>query len=267
MPSCKFARDLINKKTGIAELYWRQYRRCSETQLQQFRCGPKLVGRASSCQESWSKPIWPLSLLPKLSIVSDQSYLVKGLPWLCSMPSLQTCSQTHITPFWLSGEWSTLCLLLVWHGQTESETIFQCTCHALHKQTLLKDFRTFAEKRGIALLADGFPAVAWSAFNTSSFLVSGKDSQNQIHISWVVRTWLSGLQASGFCYVNDIVLSILELLKYHQRVLYVDIDVHHGDGVEEAFYHTDRVMTVSFHKFGGDFFPGTGDIDETGHGK
>ncbi len=45
-------------------------------------------------------------------------------------------------------------------------------------------------------------------------------------------------QASGFCYVNDIVLAILELLKYHQRVLYIDIDVHHGDGVEEAFLTT-----------------------------
>lgn len=50
--------------------------------------------------------------------------------------------------------------------------------------------------------------------------------------------------------MNDIVLGILELLKYHQRVLYIDLDVHHGDGVEEAFYTTDRVMTVSFHKFG-----------------
>ena len=42
-------------------------------------------------------------------------------------------------------------------------------------------------------------------------------------------------------------------------MLYIDIDIHHGDGVEEAFYTTNRVMTVSFHKFG-DFFPGTGDI-------
>jgi len=78
----------------------------------------------------------------------------------------------------------------------------------------------------------------------------------------------------------DIVLGILELLRcavinvlckfachlicfgalrYHQRVLYIDIDVHHGDGVEEAFYTTDRVMTVSFHQYG-EFFPGTGDL-------
>lgn len=41
-------------------------------------------------------------------------------------------------------------------------------------------------------------------------------------------------------------------------MLYLDIDVHHGDGVQEAFYLTDRVMTVSFHKYGNFFFPGTG---------
>ncbi len=44
----------------------------------------------------------------------------------------------------------------------------------------------------------------------------------------------------------------------HERVLYIDIDIHHGDGVEEAFYTTNRVMTASFHKFG-EYFPGTGD--------
>jgi histone deacetylase 1/2 len=49
------------------------------------------------------------------------------------------------------------------------------------------------------------------------------------------------------------------LFRYHARVVYIDIDVHHGDGVEEAFYTTDRVMTVSFHKYG-EFFPGTGDL-------
>lgn len=85
----------------------------------------------------------------------------------------------------------------------------------------------------------------------------------------VAVNWAGGLhhakkaEASGFCYINDIVLAILELLKYHPRVLYIDIDIHHGDGVEEAFYTTDRVMTVSFHKFG-DFFPGTGDLKDDG---
>ncbi len=87
----------------------------------------------------------------------------------------------------------------------------------------------------------------------------------------VAINWSGGLhhakksEASGFCYINDIVLAILELLKHHPRVLYIDIDIHHGDGVEEAFYTTDRVMTCSFHKYG-DFFPGTGDVRDVGHG-
>ena len=48
--------------------------------------------------------------------------------------------------------------------------------------------------------------------------------------------------------------------------MYIDIDIHHGDGVEEAFYTSNRVLTVSFHKYG-DFFPGTGDIVDEGHGE
>ncbi|KAJ5468373.1 hypothetical protein N7475_006125 [Penicillium sp. IBT 31633x] len=88
----------------------------------------------------------------------------------------------------------------------------------------------------------------------------------------VAVNWAGGLhhakksEASGFCYVNDIVLGILELLRFKQRVLYVDIDVHHGDGVEEAFYTTDRVMTCSFHKYG-EYFPGTGELRDTGVGQ
>ncbi|KAJ1820976.1 histone deacetylase, partial [Coemansia sp. RSA 2598] len=91
-------------------------------------------------------------------------------------------------------------------------------------------------------------------------------------LSDICINWSGGLhhakkcEASGFCYINDIVLAILELLRHHQRVLYIDIDVHHGDGVEEAFYTTDRVMTCSFHKYG-EYFPGTGDLRDIGEGK
>ncbi|KAJ7052351.1 hypothetical protein C8F01DRAFT_1376027 [Mycena amicta] len=69
-------------------------------------------------------------------------------------------------------------------------------------------------------------------------------------------------EALGFCFVNDIVLSFLELLHTHQRVLYVDIDIHRGD----AFYTTDGVLCASFHKLG-EFFPGTGTQDDCGRGK
>lgn len=74
------------------------------------------------------------------------------------------------------------------------------------------------------------------------------------------------LEALGFCYTNDIVLGIIELLRVHPRVLYIDTDVHHGDGVEEAFYTNDRVMTCLFHKFG-EFFPGTGNLADIGMSK
>jgi histone deacetylase 1/2 len=62
------------------------------------------------------------------------------------------------------------------------------------------------------------------------------------------------------------VLTPVDPCSFHSRVLYIDIDVHHGDGVEEAFYTTDRVMTASFHKFG-DFFPGTGAEGDKGKGR
>ena len=47
-------------------------------------------------------------------------------------------------------------------------------------------------------------------------------------------------------------------------MLYIDIDIHHGDWVQDAFYLTDRVMTLSFHKYGDYFFPGTGNVMEVG---
>lgn len=54
-------------------------------------------------------------------------------------------------------------------------------------------------------------------------------------------------------------------MRHHPRVLYIDIDCHHGDGVEEAFYTTDRVFTCSVHKQV-NFFPGTGDVHDRGYG-
>jgi len=89
----------------------------------------------------------------------------------------------------------------------------------------------------------------------------------------VAINWSGGLhhakrgEASGFCYVNDIVLAILVLLKHHSRVLYIDIDIHHGDGVQDAFFETNRVLALSFHRYGQGFFPGTGSQEEVGEGE
>eukprot|EP01062_Namystynia_karyoxenos_P053582 TRINITY_DN4345_c3_g1_i2.p1 TRINITY_DN4345_c3_g1~~TRINITY_DN4345_c3_g1_i2.p1 ORF type:complete len:544 (+),score=106.67 TRINITY_DN4345_c3_g1_i2:69-1634(+) len=61
--------------------------------------------------------------------------------------------------------------------------------------------------------------------------------------------------AAGFCYVADVVLGAIRLLRRFQRVLIVDIDVHHGDGTEEAFYSSNRVMCLSFHMHGDGIYP------------
>lgn len=74
-------------------------------------------------------------------------------------------------------------------------------------------------------------------------------------------------KASGFSYLNDAVLAINWLVAQGKRVAYLDIDAHHGDGVQEAFYDTDQVLTVSIHESGIYFFPGTGFEDETGIGR
>ncbi len=74
-------------------------------------------------------------------------------------------------------------------------------------------------------------------------------------------------RASGFCYVNDAAVAIMHLLKKGRRVAYIDIDAHHGDGVQEAFYETDRVLTISIHETGRMLFPGTGFEGDLGRGK
>lgn len=74
-------------------------------------------------------------------------------------------------------------------------------------------------------------------------------------------------KASGFSYLNDAVIAINSLLQHGKRVVYLDIDAHHGDGVQEAFYDTDQVLTVSLHESGIYFFPGTGFEREIGTGK
>lgn len=72
--------------------------------------------------------------------------------------------------------------------------------------------------------------------------------------------------ASGFCIFNDPVIAINALRKQGLRVCYVDIDAHHGDGVQNAFYRDADVMTISIHEGPRWLFPGSGDVRETGEG-
>ena len=74
-------------------------------------------------------------------------------------------------------------------------------------------------------------------------------------------------RAAGFCYINDVVLGCMTLAAAGKRVLYLDVDVHHGDGVQEAFYERSDVMTISLHQNPRTLFPGTGFANEIGTGE
>jgi acetoin utilization protein AcuC len=74
-------------------------------------------------------------------------------------------------------------------------------------------------------------------------------------------------RASGFCYINDVALACMVLAEKGKRVVYLDVDVHHGDGVAYGFYDRSDVMTISFHENPRVLFPGTGFVDEIGRGE
>lgn len=74
-------------------------------------------------------------------------------------------------------------------------------------------------------------------------------------------------KAAGFCYINDNALACTVLAEAGKRVLYLDIDVHNGDGVAHAFYRRSDVMTISLHENPKTLFPGTGFEDEIGEGE
>ncbi|CAM3762494.1 acetoin utilization protein AcuC [Mesobacillus zeae] len=75
-------------------------------------------------------------------------------------------------------------------------------------------------------------------------------------------------KASGFCIYNDSSVAIKYMQeKYNARVLYVDTDAHHGDGVQWSFYDDPDVCTLSIHETGRYLFPGTGNVNERGQGK
>ncbi len=74
-------------------------------------------------------------------------------------------------------------------------------------------------------------------------------------------------RASGFCVFNDPAMAIERLTQEGKRVAYVDIDCHHGDGVQHIFYERDDVLTISTHESGQFLFPGTGFSTETGSGR
>lgn len=91
-------------------------------------------------------------------------------------------------------------------------------------------------------------------------------AEHAVNIAGGLHHAMAG-SAAGFCVFNDVVLAIRTLLaEGAQRIAYVDVDVHHGDGVQAAFYDDPRVLTISVHQDPRTLYPGTGMPTETGTG-
>lgn len=118
------------------------------------------------------------------------------------------------------------------------------------------------ETFGIGYDCPAFPKIYETILEIAgSTLTAAKAITNLKYLTAI--NWFGGWhhahqeEASGYCYVNDVVIAILFLLQSgFQKILYIDLDLHHGDGVENAFIHTSKVMTLSFHKYDVGFFPG-----------
>jgi acetoin utilization protein AcuC len=111
----------------------------------------------------------------------------------------------------------------------------------------------------------------WSRLVTGASLqAAGLVDRGEVPIAFNISGGLHhalASRASGFCYINDPAIVISTLLKKGKRVAYIDIDAHHGDGVQEAFYRTNKVLTISLHESGRNLFPGTGFESEIGEGE
>ncbi len=95
------------------------------------------------------------------------------------------------------------------------------------------------------------------------------ENQHPLHVFHPAGGWHHAWaeRASGFCIYNDIAVAIAHVLRSCEaKVLYLDFDAHHGDGVQRLFYDEPRVMTVSLHETGRYLFPGSGDMLELGRG-
>ncbi|HAQ07532.1 MAG TPA: acetoin utilization protein AcuC [Bacillus bacterium] len=98
------------------------------------------------------------------------------------------------------------------------------------------------------------------------YVMSG-NADHALHLGGGLHHGFRG-KASGFCIYNDSSVAIKYLQeKYNARVLYVDTDAHHGDGVQWSFYDDPNVCTLSIHETGRYLFPGTGNVNERGQGK
>jgi len=142
---------------------------------------------------------------------------------------------------------------------------------AVHDREYVDAVRS--EEQAHAFGLDDFDNPAFPGIYDSSRIIAGASREAALRIvqeDCSAFNFAGGLhhampsRASGFCIFNDVALGISALLTRFRKILYIDIDAHHGDGVQQIFYSDPRVLTISIHETGKHLFPGTGFVDELG---
>ncbi|MEU6818335.1 acetoin utilization protein AcuC [Streptomyces sp. NPDC046860] len=156
----------------------------------------------------------------------------------------------------------------------------ESTLRLVHREDYIEAVRAASADPGAADGSYGLGTVddpAFAGMHEVSALIAGQsvaaaeavwrgDADHAVNFAGGLHHAMPG-GASGFCVYNDAALAIARLLELGvERVAYVDVDVHHGDGVQAAFWEDPRVLTVSLHEHPRTLFPATGWPQETGAG-
>ncbi|MFK0115132.1 acetoin utilization protein AcuC [Streptomyces sp. NPDC090994] len=154
----------------------------------------------------------------------------------------------------------------------------ESTLRLVHREDYIAAVKAASADPGAADPAYGLGTVddpAFAGMHEVSALIAGQsvgaaeavwrgDALHAVNFAGGLHHAMPGA-ASGFCVYNDAALAIARLLELGaERVVYVDVDVHHGDGVQAAFWEDPRVLTVSLHEHPRMLFPGSGWPEETG---
>lgn len=152
------------------------------------------------------------------------------------------------------------------HSHINSESSIKSTSKIKHNQKYGLEF----DCPYFPGLGDYIKLVSGASVACADYLIGQTSAPRTL--APVAINWQGGrhhakrARCSGFCYVNDVVLSIQRLRSKFSKVLYLDLDLHHGDGVETAFARSSKVMCISVHRYDVGFYPGTGRLDDRGKG-
>ncbi len=148
----------------------------------------------------------------------------------------------------------------------------------VHTQSYIDQVRKLSQKDNYSVLDMGDTSAFPGAYEVTCLAVGATLAcvdyvmKGKASIGWNPAGGLHHARpgsAAGFCIFNDVAIACRHLQKQYglERILYIDIDVHHGDGVQEIFYNESGVLTLSIHETGRTLYPGTGFPEELGEGE